>query len=65
MTSVYRKTLKTLVASDQRKADSEIALKITTKLAVFYRLLFGEVLIAPKTPPKLPQNRPIFPRICP
>ena len=44
MTSV-RKTLKT-GWSDQRKTDwflAKFALKVTTKPAVFYRLLFGEV----------------------
>ena len=43
MTSV-RKTLKMLVWSAQnRSISSEFSMKITTKWAVFYRLLFGEV----------------------
>ena len=43
MTSV-RKTLKMLVWSGQKRSiSSEFSLKITTKSAVFYRLLFGEV----------------------
>ena len=52
--------------SDQRKTDwflAKFALKITTKSAVSYRLLFSEV--CPKTHAKLPWNRPIFARICP
>ena len=44
MLSSVRKTLKTLVWSAQTdRFLAKFALKITTKLAVFYRLLFGEV----------------------
>ena len=51
MTSV-RKMLKMLVWSAQNQSiSSEFSLKITTKWAVFYRLLFGEV--CPEIPVKL------------
>ena len=60
MITSVRKTLKTLVSNWFL---AKFALKITTKLAVFYRLLFGEV--CPEPPVKLPPNRPIFLRICP
>ena len=63
MTSV-RKMLKCW--SDQRKTNrflAKFSLKITTKSAVFYRSLFGEVCA--KKSHKIPANRPIFPRICP
>ena len=52
MVTSVRKMLKTLVWSAQsRLIPGEITLKITTKSAVFYRLLFGEV--CPKNSAKI------------
>ena len=52
MVTSVRKMLKTLVWSAQsRLIPGKIALKITTKSAVFYRLLFGEV--CPKNSSKI------------
>ena len=45
--------------SDQCKFRVKFHLKITTKSAVFYRLLFGGL------PRKLLRNWPTFPQICP